>query len=72
MLGISGSYVKGQQTEKSDLDILIDYQDSPSLLELMDLECYLSDQLGIKTDVVTKKGLKSFVKQQILDEVIYV
>ena len=71
-LGIFGSYVRGEQTEESDLDVLIDYSDVPSLLDIVDLEFYLSDRLGIKVDVVTKKGLKPTVKENILAEVIYV
>jgi predicted nucleotidyltransferase len=70
-LGIFGSYVRGEQTENSDLDLLVDYTDVPSLLELVDLEFYLSDNLGIKVDLVTKKGLKPRVKNNILAEVIY-
>ena len=58
-LGIFGSYVRGEQKEDSDLDVLIDYTEAPSLLELLDLEFYLSDRLAIKADVVTKKGLNS-------------
>ena len=71
-LGIFGSYVRGEQTENSDLDILVDYQIIPSLLELVDLEYYLIDNLGIKVDIVTKKGLKPRIKENILAEVIYI
>ena len=70
-LGIFGSYARGEQQENSDVDILIDYTDAPSLLELVDLESYLSQLLGIKTDVVTKKGLKPRYKERILAEVVY-
>ena len=71
-LGIFGSYVRGEQKEGSDVDVLIDYSEAPSLLELVDLEFYLSDRLGIKADVVTKKGLKSRYRKRILAEVVYV
>jgi len=71
-LGIFGSYVRGEQKEDSDVDVLIDYTEAPSLLELLDLEYYLSELLGIKADVVTKKGLKYRYRKRILAEVIYV
>ncbi|MEM9272124.1 MAG: nucleotidyltransferase family protein [Cyanobacteria bacterium P01_F01_bin.143] len=71
-LGIFGSYVRGEQKEDSDLDVLIDYAEAPNLLELLDLEFYLSDILGIKADVVTKKGLKHRYRKRILAEVVYV
>ncbi|GAB4192023.1 MAG: nucleotidyltransferase family protein [Coleofasciculaceae cyanobacterium] len=71
-LGIFGSYIRGEQNEESDVDLLIDYEEAPSLLQLIDLENYLSDRLGIKVDVVTKRGLKPRIKERILSNVIYV
>jgi len=71
-LGIFGSYVRGEQNEASDVDVLIDYTEAPDLIELIDLENYLSDNLGMKVDVVTKNGLKPRLKERILSEVVYV
>jgi predicted nucleotidyltransferase len=71
-LGIFGSYVRGEQNEESDVDVLIDYTEAPDLIELIDLENYLSDNLGMKVDVVTKNGLKPRLKERILSEVVYV
>lgn len=71
-LGIFGSYVRGEQNKSSDVDVLIDYKEAPSLLELIDLEFYLTDRLGLKIDVVTKKGLKPRIREKILAEVVYV
>ncbi len=71
-LGIFGSYVRGEQRQDSDLDVLIDYTEAPSLFQLIDLEFYLSDRLQMKVDLVTKNGLKPRIKERILSEVIYV
>ena len=71
-LGIFGSYVRGEQNQNSDVDVLIDYMEAPSLLEIIDLEFYLSDHLGLKADVVTKKGLKPRIREKILAEVVYI
>jgi uncharacterized protein len=71
-LGVFGSYVRGEQNEESDVDVLVDYTEAPDLVELIDLENYLSDKLGIKVDVVTKNGLKPRLKERILSEVVYV
>lgn len=71
-LGIFGSYVRGDQNIDSDIDVLIDYTEAPDLVELIDLETYLSEKLGVKVDVVTKKGLKPRLKERILSEVVYV
>ncbi len=70
-LGIFGDYVTGEIQENSKVNILIDYQEPPSLLDLVDMEYYLSDLLQIKADVISKNGLKGNRKQQILSEVIY-
>jgi predicted nucleotidyltransferase len=70
-VGIFGSYVRGQQRNESDLDVLIDYDKAPSLVALIEIENMLSALLGIKVDLVTKKGLKSQLRQHILDEVVY-
>ena len=71
-LGIFGDYVKGEVKENSQVNILIDYTEPPSLLDLVDLEDYLSNLLKIKADVISKNGLKGKRKERILSEVIYV
>lgn len=70
-LGVFGSYVRQEQTETSDVDVLVEFQEVPSLLKFVQLENYLSDQLGIKVDLVHKSGLKPRLGEQILAEVIY-
>lgn len=58
-VGIFGSYARGENTKGSDLDILVEFKDSPSLLTLIKLENQLSDILGIKVDLVTTGALKN-------------
>lgn len=70
-LGIFGSYVRGEQTEESDVDVLIDYEKAPTLFKLVELRSYLSELMGIKVDVVTKKGLKPKIRERVLSEVVY-
>ena len=71
-LGIWGDYVKGEVKENSQVNILIDYTEPLSLLDLVDLEYYLSDLLKLKADVISKNGLKGKRRERILSEVIYV
>ena len=71
-VGIFGSYVRGVQTEKSDIDILIDYKEVPSLVTLIELEYYLGEVLNSKIDLVTRKGIKPQLRESILDEVVYI
>ncbi|AFY89206.1 nucleotidyltransferase family protein [Chroococcidiopsis thermalis] len=70
-LGIFGSYVRGEQNEESDVDVLIDYEKAPTLFKLVELRNYLNELTGMKVDVVTKKGLKPRIRERVLSEVIY-
>jgi len=70
-LGIFGSYVRGEQKSESDLEILIDYEEVPSLFTLIEIENQLSELLGMKVDLVTRKGIKSQLRSYILEEVVY-
>lgn len=71
-LGIFGSYARGEQTDTSDIDVLIDYSDAPTLFKLVELRNYLSQITGTEVDVVTKNGLKPRIRDRVLSEVIYV
>ncbi|MCI5120667.1 MAG: DNA polymerase beta [Candidatus Electrothrix sp. AUS4] len=70
-LGIFGSYIRGEQRSGSDVDVLIDYDKAPSLIELIEIENMLSDLLGLKVDLVTRTGLKPQLRRHILEEVVY-
>lgn len=67
-LELFGSYVWGDQTEASDIDILVTFTKAPSLFKFLELEEYLSNLLGIKVDLVMKKALKPNIGKRILSE----
>ena len=69
-IGIFGSFVRGEQTYTSDIDILVEFEEVPSLLKFVKLENYLSDLLGVKVDLVEKKALKPRIGKHILQEVL--
>lgn len=71
-IGIFGSYVRGEQDENSDLDILVEIERPAGMVKFIKLENYLSHILGVKVDMVTKKALKPHIGQEILKEVQYV
>lgn len=73
-LGLFGSTVRGENTPKSDIDILIDFNSGQeTYLNFMDACNILQDAFGkIKIDVVTKKGLSPYIGKAILNEVEYV
>jgi uncharacterized protein len=71
-IGVFGSYVRGEQKGSSDVDVLIEFDDPVGLFEFMKLENYLSDLLGVKVDLVSKKALKPHIGERILEEVIMI
>ena len=71
-IGIFGSYVRGEQKRKSDLDVLVEFSETPSLFEFVELEDFLSQKLGIKVDLVLRDALKPRIRDSILKEAVYV
>jgi hypothetical protein len=71
-IGIFGSYVKEEQKETSDVDILVEFQKPLGLLEFVGLKNYLLDILGVNVDLVMRKGLKPNIGKRVLGEVVYV
>jgi len=71
-IGIFGSYVKNAQKKRSDLDILVDFSRTISLLKFVKLENYLKDLLKIKVDLVFAGSLRPELRETILNEVIFI
>jgi hypothetical protein len=69
-IGIFGSYVRGEESEHSDIDILVKFS-SPMGWEFIDLKEFLEKILGKKVDLVTVQALKPQLKDSILREVVY-
>ena len=67
-LEVFGSYVRAEQKADSDLDVLVTFRNEPSLLTFVAIENYLSDELGIKVDLVMKDSLKPAIGEVILNE----
>lgn len=72
-IGIFGSYLRREEKRGSDLDILIEFEEtaSLSLLDFIHLENYLSEVLGVKVDLVEKSTLKPRIGKHILEEVVH-
>ena len=72
-LGIFGSYLREEQTEESDIDVLVEFEPGFrfGLITFCELENYLSERLGVKVDLVMKQELKPRIGKRILSEVVY-
>jgi predicted nucleotidyltransferase len=69
-LGLFGSYVRGTQRADSDLDVLVTFDELPSLFRLIELENQLGDLLGLKVDLVVRDSLKPRIGERIRREVV--
>ena len=71
-LGLFGSYVKGRQRKKSDIDILVAFNRDIDLFDFLDLREFLESRLNAKVDLVMESALKPAIGKRILAEVEYV
>lgn len=71
---VFGSYVRGEQRPDSDLDLLVEFDPARkiSLYDLVAMEQHLSDHLGIRVDLVEKRGIKPALRARIIAEAILV
>jgi hypothetical protein len=69
-IAIFGSYVHNTQTNNSDVDILVEFSHPIGLIKLIKLEEKLEKILGVKVDVVPKKGIKIDLKDAILKDAV--
>jgi uncharacterized protein len=72
--GVFGSYIRGEATESSDVDILIELEENSTLtlFSLIELEQKLVKKLNTNVDIVIKRDLKKYICSQIIKEVQYV
>ena len=69
-IGIFGSYLRGEETEESDVDILVEFY-KPIGWEFIDFKEFLEEILGKEVDLVTVRALKPQLRDKILKEVLY-
>lgn len=62
-----GSYVRGDNTQFSDIDILVELPENATLFELGGLKMSLEEKLQKKVDVVTYKSISPIIKDSILN-----
>lgn len=65
---VFGSFVRGEQKEDSDVDILVEFKGKKSLLDLAGLKIELEETLKRKVDVLTYNSLHPLLRDRILQE----
>jgi len=71
-IGVFGSYARGEQKKSSDIDILVEFEESIGFFKFLEMEEYIGKIVGVKVDLVTKNALKPRIGQHILKEVVAV
>lgn len=76
-IGLFGSYVRGEQREDSDVDIVVEFEEGKATLEnFLNLAEYLEKLIGKKVDLITKEGIRSirihYIRKEIEESVVYV
>ena len=71
-IGIFGSFVRGEQSERSDIDILVEFSEPIGFFAFIDLEDHLSEILDAQVDLVSRKALKPNIGKNILRELVKV
>ncbi|MHA1632388.1 MAG: nucleotidyltransferase family protein [Candidatus Freyarchaeota archaeon] len=70
-IGLFGSYARGEQTEESDVNLLVEFERSIGFFRFIELEDHLSELLGVKVELVTPDALKPLIKTHVTKEVIH-
>ena len=71
-LSLFGSVARGDATIGSDLDVLVEFERSPTFDQYMDTKFYLEDLTGMPVDLVTKGALKSRIRLSVEQESVRV
>jgi len=67
-MSVFGSYLHQTQSQESDLDLLVEFEVSPTLFQFIRLENYLTKILGVNVDLVMKDALKPAIGKRVLKE----
>jgi len=67
-IGIFGSMARGESTEQSDIDLLVEFSKRKSLLSLVALERNLTLALGRNVDLLTEAAISPYLRESILGE----
>lgn len=70
-IGVFGSWVRGEQKNTSDIDVLVDFDRPIDLFGLMELQEFLEEIFKMKVDIALKRSLRKYIGSYILKEVQY-
>jgi len=69
-IGLFGSVVRGEQSQTSDIDVLVEFEEGADLFDFTGLNLYLEDVLQREVDLVPKRALRAESREMVLCEVV--
>jgi uncharacterized protein len=67
---VFGSVARGEADERSDIDLIVEFEPERSLLDHAALWLELQDLLGCRVDVVSDRGIKPRIRERVLREAV--
>ena len=71
IIGLFGSFVRGEERAKSDIDVLVEFEEGANLLHFVGLSLFLEEKLGLPVDVVPYDSIREELKEDVLKEAVY-
>lgn len=69
-ISLFGSFVRGEQVENSDIDLLTEFDNNADLFDLIGLGLYLEDMFKRPVDIVPKKALRVELRETVLQQAV--
>jgi len=70
VIGIFGSFARGEDGENSDIDLLVRFSDEATLLDLVGLSIFLEEKLGKKVDIVSERALRKEIAPYVMKDMV--
>mgnify|MGYP000684068578 FL=1 len=70
IVGVFGSFVRGEQKEGSDVDIIVRFRENATLFDFIRLSMFLQEKLGIDVDIVPQDTIRKELEERIMQEVV--
>lgn len=72
IIGLFGSYARGEENEKSDIDLLIEKEGAITILDIAAMKIFLEEKLNTSVDIVTTSALREEIKPYVMSDLIYI
>lgn len=72
IIGLFGSYVRGERKESSDVDILARFLEGATLFDFVGLANFLEEKINLRVDLVSDRAIRQELREQILKEVMVI